>query len=116
MEEKTDYDGYQVIEPDKLQPLSDIDLDLNIRLLNWIIFMLNRDLGSQLAGASLHVINVTYISKYPAIGVKYLSDIPDVGEMIENKINEWIGGSLLYDLLHYIRTEPLASQRLISDE
>lgn len=81
--------GYQIIEPDELAPLianSAYD-EFLIATLYWIVDQLNHLPITTSSKLHFEVIRVQYVSKYPAIGVKYLSDDPtDAEDQILNRI------------------------------
>lgn len=71
-------DGYQIIESEDLAKLvsKSAHLQFSVAVLSWVAAQLNMRAHGRLAGLEFSVIPVQYISRYPAVGVRY----PDSGQ------------------------------------
>ncbi len=97
--------GYQILEPESLDKLIGgiIRVEFKILLLNGILSIIREtEIIRKYNIIALDVIMVNYISKYPAIGVRYSNNENDYGDEIEEYINEIIKSSYIFNLINYI--------------
>ena len=100
-------EGYQIVEPGGLDGLirQPRNNSLAVVVLSWVIEELRGLLGQKLDGVSLTVIRVSYVSEYPAIGVKYETEREDVGPLLEEAIERLLKESPVSRLITFITTQ-----------
>jgi len=80
--------SYQIVEPPFLDRLisTKAPLSLQMETLNYVVCKLREMIKVKNLPIEVDVIEVKYISEYPAIGIHYLnSETPDYGEFVEEQ-------------------------------
>jgi len=97
--------GYQVLEPDSifkftLHAHSEAYFEA---VLKWVVHELGAELTELSDKVTVEVINVTYVSTYPAFGLKYHSENPeDLGPEVEAAIDRIIATRPVTDLIRFL--------------
>lgn len=98
-------DGYQIVESEELASLiaKTAHDQFSVAILYWLAEQLNLRTKGHLSGLHFDVIRVQYVSRYPAIGVKYLgSDEDDKEQVILNAISEILRNTNLHMFIEHL--------------
>jgi hypothetical protein len=100
--------AYRIIELDLIDPLIQSNhLEIAVALLDWLAKNISRELGTNLKGASIEVIKVTYFGSYPTIGVHHFDPaiINEVAPIVEKTGIHILETHLLAEFLRHIETQ-----------
>ena len=96
-------DGYQIVELASIDKLitCQYPLELQIALIRWLINYTKVDLHKE--NIVLELIKVEYVSKYPAIGIKYLSDdSDDLENLVITQCESALNGASVNELINFL--------------